>query len=80
MVYPYEGKSKPYEAYLLLQDMIKAENEALGEISQLEDCIIEMLETRSRERLEFELKMDSLDWDRNHRTRRLLRNEVISCL
>lgn len=80
MVYPYEGKLKPYEAYLLLQDMVKAEDEALGEISQLEDGVIKILETRSRERPEFKLKVDSLDWDRNHRIRQLLRNEVILCL
>ncbi|VVC24351.1 Hypothetical protein CINCED_3A009486 [Cinara cedri] len=75
IVYPYEGHLKPYEAYLLLQDMIKAENEALHDISKLEDSVIKILEIRSHERSEFKLKIDSLDWDRNHRIRKLLQNE-----
>lgn len=77
IVYPYEGHLKAHEAYLLLQDMIKAENEALRDVSLLEDNVITLLETRSRERSEFKLKIDSMDWDRNHKIRKLLQNEVI---
>lgn len=79
IVYPYEGHLKPYEAYILLQDMIKAENEAFYEISKLEDVVLKIMETRSYERSEFKLKVDSLDWDRNHKIRKLLQNEVILC-
>lgn len=79
IVYPYEDHLKPHEAYVLLQDMIKAENEALCDVSKLEDSVIEMLETRSREQLEFKLKISTLDWDRNHRIRNLLKKKVNKC-
>lgn len=58
--------------------MIEAEKEALQEVSSLEDDVIEMLELRSREQSEFNLKLDTLDWDRNHKIRKLIQNEVIS--
>lgn len=76
IVYPYEGHLKPHEAYLLLQDMMKAENEALRDVSKLEDDVIKMLETRCRELSEFKLKINSLDWDRNHKIRKLLQTKV----
>ena len=60
--------------------MLEAEKEALRNVSRLEDDIIKIIETRSRERTVFKLKIDSLDWDRNHGIRRLLQNEVILCL
>jgi len=60
----------------MLQEMMQAENEALGEISILEDDIISMLEIRSREQSEFKLKIDELDWDRNYKIRKLLQIEV----
>lgn len=77
IVYPYEGHLKSHEAYHLLLDMIKAENEALSNISKLEDAVMEMLETRRREQLEFKLNVDSLDWDRNRKIRNLLKQKVI---
>lgn len=77
IVYPYEGHLNTHEAYIMLHDMIEAEKEALRNISKLEDDIIKMIEIRSRERTMFELKVDSLDWDRNHGIRKLLQNEVI---
>lgn len=61
----------------MLQDMIKAENRALDEVSQLEDDVIQILEIRGYERSEFKLKIDLLDWDRNHKIRELLQNKVI---
>lgn len=76
IVYPYEGHLKPHEAHLLLQDMIKAENEALRDVSKLEDDVVEMLETRCRELSEFKLEINSLDWDRNHKIRKLLQTKV----
>lgn len=79
IVYPYEGHLKSHEAYILLQDMIKAENEALCDVSKLEDSVIEMLETRSREQLEYKLKINTLDWDRNQKIRNLLKKKVIKC-
>jgi len=77
IVYPYEGHLNTHEAYIMLQDMIEAEKEALRNISKLEDDIIKIIEIRSRERTMFKLKFDSLDWDRNHVIRKLLQNEVI---
>lgn len=77
IVYPYEGHLKTHEAYIMLRDLIEAEKEALQNVSKLEDDIIKIIEIRSRERTEFKLKIDSLDWDRNHRIRKLLQNEVI---
>jgi len=76
IVYPYEGHLKPHEAYIMLQEMMQAENEALRAISILEDDIIGMLEIRSREQSEFKLKIDELDWDRNYKIRKLLQIEV----
>lgn len=77
IVYPYEGHLKTHEGYIMLRDLIEAEKEALHNVSKLEDDIIKIIEIRSRERTEFKLKIDSLDWDRNHRIRKLLQNEVI---
>jgi len=77
IVYPYEGHLNTHKAYIMLQDMIEAEKEALRNISKLEDDIIKMIEIRSRERTMFKLKVDSLDWDRNYGIRKLLQNEVI---
>lgn len=77
IVYPYEGHLKTHEAYIMLQDMINAEKEALRNVSKLEEDIIKIIEIRCRERTEFKLKIDSLDWDRNHGIRNLLQNEVI---
>eukprot|EP00102_Acyrthosiphon_pisum_P016478 XP_008187450.1 PREDICTED: dynein regulatory complex subunit 7-like [Acyrthosiphon pisum] len=75
IVYPYEGHLNSHEAYIMLQDMIEAEKEALRNVSKLEDDIIKMIEIRCRERIVFKLKIDSLDWDRNHGIRKLLQNE-----
>ncbi|XP_022183400.1 dynein regulatory complex subunit 7-like isoform X2 [Myzus persicae] len=75
IVYPYEGHLNAREAYLMLQDMIEAEKEALRNVSKLEDDVLKMIEIRSRERTVFKLKIDSLDWDRNHGIRKLLQNE-----
>lgn len=77
IVYPYTGHLKPYEAYAMLQEMMKAEHKAVHDVSKLEDDVIQMLETRSREQSEFKLKIDLLDWDRNHKIRKLIKNEVI---
>jgi len=77
IVYPYEGHLNTQEAYIMLQDMFEAEKEALRNVSKLEDDIIKMIEIRCRERIVFKLKVDSLDWDRNHGIRKLLQNEVI---
>lgn len=60
----------------MLQDMIKAENRALDDVSRLEDDVIQILEIRGYERSEFKLKIDLLDWDRNHKIRGLLQNKV----
>lgn len=76
IVYPYEGHLKPHEAYLMLQDMMKAESEAVHDVSKLEEDVLQMLKTRSLERSEFKLKIDLLDWDRNHKIRKLIQNEV----
>ncbi|CAH1723951.1 unnamed protein product [Aphis gossypii] len=75
IVYPYEGHLKTHEACIMLRDLIEAEKVALHNVSKLEDDIIKIIEIRSRERTEFKLKIDSLDWDRNHRIRKLLQNE-----
>ncbi|XP_025205390.1 dynein regulatory complex subunit 7-like, partial [Melanaphis sacchari] len=75
IVYPYEGHLKTHEAYVMLRDLIEAEKEALHNVSKLEDDIIKILGIRSRERTEFKLQIDSLDWDRNHKIRKLLQNE-----
>lgn len=56
--------------------MINAENEAVLDICALEDDIIKMLKIRIRERVEFKLKISTLDWDRNYMIRELLQNEV----
>lgn len=77
IVYPYTGHLKTYEAYAMLQEMMKAEHKAVHDVSKLEDDVIQMLETRSREQSEFKLKIDLLDWDRNHKIRKLIKNEVI---
>lgn len=79
IVYPYEGHLKPHEAYLMLQEMMKAESEALHDISKLEEDVLQMLKTRSQERLELKLKIDLLDWDRNYKIRKLIQNEVVKC-
>lgn len=76
IVYPYEGQLKPHEAYSLLQDMMRAESEALHEVSILENDIIGILETRGREKTEFKLIIDALDWDRNYKIRKVLQIEV----
>ncbi|CAH1733010.1 unnamed protein product [Aphis gossypii] len=75
VVYPYVGLLKTHEAYIMLQDMIETEERALIKVSKLEDNVIQILETRSRERSEFKLKINSLDWDRNHRIRKLLQDK-----
>ncbi|KAL4141543.1 hypothetical protein QTP88_004168 [Uroleucon formosanum] len=75
IVYPYEGHLNTHEAYIMLQDMIEAEKQALRSVSKLEDDIIKIIEIRCRERVVFKLKIDSLDWDRNHGIRKLLQNE-----
>lgn len=77
IVYPYEGHLEPYESYMLLQEMIEAEIEAIRAISKLEDEVIGILESRSRERSECKLKINSLDWDRNRKTRKLLQIKVV---
>jgi hypothetical protein len=77
IVYPYEGHLEPHESYTLLQEMLNAEIEAVRAISKLEDEVIEILENRSRERSECKLKINSLDWDRNYKTRKLLQIKVI---
>jgi len=64
----------------MLQEMMKAESEALHDISKLEEDVLQMLKTRSQERLEFKLKIDLLDWDRNHKIRKLIQNEVVKRL
>jgi len=76
IVYPYEDYLKPHEAYIMLQEMIQAESEALRAISILENDIIGMLEIRSKEQSEFKLKIDKLDWDRNDKIKKLLQIEV----
>lgn len=80
IVYPYEGHLKPHEAYLLLQDMMEAEAEALDDILKLEDEVMDMLETRCRESAEFKLEINQLDWDRNHKIRRLLQTKVYNAM
>lgn len=77
IVYPYEGHLKPYEAYIMLQQMLEAENQALCDVLELENNVVTMLATRSLERSKFKLKIDSLDWDRNYKIRKLLREKVI---
>lgn len=67
---------KPHEKFLQLQDLIKAENDAIREMSILEDDVIKILEVRDHERLEFKLKIDLLDWDQNHKMRQLIQNKV----
>jgi len=80
IVYPYIGSMKTHEAYIMLQDMIETEKNAIINVTKLENNVIQMLETRSRERSEFKLKINSLDWDRNHRIRKLLQDKVVLCL
>ncbi|XP_060845456.1 dynein regulatory complex subunit 7-like [Rhopalosiphum padi] len=75
IVYPYIGSLKTHEAYIMLQDMIETEKNAIINVTKLENNVIQMLETRSRERSEFKLKINSLDWDRNHRIRKLLQDK-----
>jgi len=77
IVYPYEDHLKPHEAYIMLQEMIKAEKEALHEILILENDIIGMLGIRTREQSEFKLKIDKLDWDRNDKIKKLLQIKVL---
>ncbi|VVC24088.1 Hypothetical protein CINCED_3A019886 [Cinara cedri] len=75
LVWPYEKFMKPHEKYLQLQDLIKAENDAIHDISTLEDDVIKILEVRDHERLELKLKIDLLDWDQNHKMRQLIQNK-----
>eukprot|EP00102_Acyrthosiphon_pisum_P008125 XP_003244287.1 PREDICTED: dynein regulatory complex subunit 7-like [Acyrthosiphon pisum] len=75
IVYPYMGYLRPHEAYIMLQEMIESEKKALINVLKLENNVIQMLETRSRERAEFKLKVNSLDWDRNHWIRKLLQDK-----
>lgn len=78
IVYPYEGYLKPYESYMMLQEMLEAETEAIRVVSKLEDEVIEILENRSREQSECKLIIHALDWDRNYKTRKLLQYKVTS--
>lgn len=80
IVYPYMEHLKTHEAYIMLQEMIESEKKALINVLKLENNVIQMLETRSRERSEFKLKINSLDWDRNHRIRKLLQDKVVLSL
>lgn len=80
IVYPYKDNLKPYEKYLMSQEMKKAESKARREVSILEDNIIQILQTRNQEQSEFKLKIDLLDWDRNYKMRQILRNNVIHCV
>ncbi|XP_025200554.1 LOW QUALITY PROTEIN: dynein regulatory complex subunit 7-like [Melanaphis sacchari] len=75
IVYPYVSLLKTHEAYIMLQDMIEIEKKSLINVSKLEDNVIQILETRSQERSEFKLKIDSLDWNRNHRIKQLLQDK-----
>lgn len=76
IVYPYDGQLKPHEKYIISQELMHAENEALREISVLENDIILMLEVRSSEQSDFKLKIDTLDWDRNYKIKKLLQIKV----
>lgn len=58
--------------------MLEVENEALRDVSKLENDFLKLLQTRNREQSEFKLKIDSLDWDRNHKIRKYLQNLVIT--
>lgn len=80
IVYPYMGYLKTHEAYIMLQEMIESEKKALINVLNLENYIIQILETRSRERSELKLKVNSLDWDRNHWIRKLLQDKVVLSL
>lgn len=77
IVYPYMEHLKTHEAYIMLQGIIETEKKALINVLKLENNVIKMLETRSRERSEFKLKVNSLDWDRNHWIRKLLQDKVV---
>ncbi|XP_050526731.1 uncharacterized protein LOC126897275, partial [Daktulosphaira vitifoliae] len=74
-VYPYENKLKPFEAYLMLKDMMEAEYEARRDLSRLETNVSSILKTRISECLKFQLIVESLDWDRNTKNKQLLQNE-----
>lgn len=80
IVYPYMGHLKTHEAYIMLQEMIESEKKALINVLNLENYIIQILETRSQERSELKLKVKSLDWDRNHWIRKLLQDKVVLSL
>lgn len=77
IVYPYMEHLKIHEAYIMLQEVIETEKKALINVLNLENNVIQMLETRSRERSEFKLKVNSLDWNRNHWIRKLLQDKVV---
>jgi len=77
IVYPYMEHLKTHEAYIMLQEIIETEKKALINVVKLENNVIQIIETRSREKSEFKLKVNSLDWDRNHWIRKLLQDKVI---
>lgn len=77
-VYPYENKLKPFEAYVMLKEMMAAEYEARRDLSRLEANVLSILNTRSGERSEFKLIVESYDWYRNTKNKRLLQNEVVT--
>jgi len=77
IVYPYMVHLKTHEAYIMLQEMIETEKKALINVLNLENNVIQMLETRIRERSEFKLKVNSLDWNRNHFIRKVLQDKVV---
>lgn len=81
MVYPIVRNLKTHEAYMMLQDMVETEKKALVYVTKLEKNVIQMLETRRQEQTaDLKLKVESLDWDRNHFIRELLQEKVVSCL
>ncbi|XP_050443376.1 dynein regulatory complex subunit 7-like [Adelges cooleyi] len=59
----------------MLKDMIAAEYEARRDVYRFEGNVLSILETRCRERSDFRLIVDSLDWDRNAKSRRILQGE-----
>jgi len=77
IVYPYMEHLKTHEAYIMLQEMIETEKKALINVLKLENNVMQILKTRSRERSEFKLKVNSLDWDRNHWIRKLFQDKVV---